>query len=594
MTMTARADPSTAGVLRGGLLGAVATASGIALTATSGWLIVRAAERPVILTLLTAIVMVRAFGIARPVFRYWERLVSHDAALGLLAQRRTSAYRALIPLTPARLGTRRRSEVLTGVVDDLTDEVEATVRVTVPVIGAVLAGSLVVALTTALEPTVGAVLAALTVVVAIICVAAARLETRSLDELLEARDEVARVAALATSQADQLQAVGAWPTALRWLDDAHTGLARATRRVSLGRASAAAGFLVAVGGAVVIVAVLVRDLDASGPVKALLTLTPVAASEAIAPLVDAARARARARAAAARNRALLGLEPAVRAERSPAMTDAGTAHQTGPETATARTAASGTAASGTAASDLASSAGSNGLTGLAGDHESAPDIALHGVTASWNGQGPHLGPVDLDLPAGSRVALTGPNGAGKSTLLAVLARNLDATSGTFTWNGNDVVELPLAGVRDLIAVVDDEPHVFATTLRNNLTLAAPHATDVDLLAGLRRVGLAPFVEALPHGLDTVLGTGGRGVSGGERARLGIARALLSRRPMVLLDEPVAHLDPPTARAVVADLLAEGTLEPSRTIVMVTHRDEGLDLFDRVLDIAEPTRTAAAE
>ncbi len=588
MTMTAGSNPSTASVLRGGLLGGVATASGIALTATSGWLIVRAAERPVILTLLTAIVMVRAFGIARPVFRYWERLVSHDAALGLLAQRRTEAYRALIPLTPARLGTRRRSAVLTGVVDDLTDEVEATVRVTVPVIGAVLAGALVVALSAALEPAVGAVLAVLALVVALICLVAARLETRSLDELFVARDEVARVAALATSQADQLQAVGGWTTALRWLDDAHAGLARATRRVSLGRASAAAGFLIAVGTAVVTIAFLVRDLDAGGPVKALLTLTPVAVSEAIAPLVDAVRARTRAAAAAARTRALLGLQPAVRAEPSPTKTDAGSARQA---CAAAEAKVPSAASDPTRSPD---STGSNGVTALAADLSAAPDIALHGVTASWNGQCSHLGPIDLHLPAGSRVAITGPNGAGKSTLLAVLARNLDTTGGGCTWDGVDVGTLPLTGVRDRIAVVDDAPHIFATTLRNNLTLAAPDATDDDILAGLTRVGLAPFVKALPDGLDTTLGTGGRGVSGGERARLGIARALLSRRPVVLLDEPVAHLDPPTARAVVADLLAEGTLEPSRTIVMVTHRDEGLDLFDRVLNLANPTSTAAIE
>ncbi|MEO6999058.1 MAG: thiol reductant ABC exporter subunit CydC [Terracoccus sp.] len=580
MSLTSRTETSTASVVRGGLLGGIATASGIALTATSGWLIVRAAERPVILTLLTAIVMVRAFGIARPLFRYWERLVSHDAALGLLAERRTAAYHALIPLTPARLGKRRRSEVLTGVVDDLTDEVEATVRVTVPVIGTVLAGLLVIALTTALVPSAGAVLAILALVVAIICVIAARLETRSLDELLVARDEVARVAGLATSQADQLQAVGGWPTALRWLDDAHDRLARATRQVSLGRASAAAGFLVAVGAAVVSVAFLVRDLDASGPVKALLTLTPVAASDAIAPLVDAMRARARARAAAARTRSLLGLEPAVRVELSPDVPDAETMPANGQENATA----------GSPASRPMPSPGSR-------EHAAhltvAPDIALHGVTASWDGQRSHLGPVDLDLPAGSRVAITGPNGVGKSTLLAVLARHLDATSGACTWNGNDVSGQSLTAVRDLIAVVDDEPHVFATTLRNNLTLAAPDATDEDLLAGLGRVGLAPFVEDLPDGLDTALGTGGRGVSGGERARLGIARALLSRRPVVLLDEPVAHLDSSTARTVVADLLAEGALERCRTIVMVTHRDEGLDLFDRVVELAAPYPTAAA-
>ena len=118
-------------ILIAGLLGGAATASGIALTATSGWLIVRAAERPVILTLLMAIVAVRAFGIARPYFRYVERVRSHDTVLDDLATRRTSTYAALIPLTPARLGRRSRSRVLTGVVDDLTDVVEAQVPVSV-------------------------------------------------------------------------------------------------------------------------------------------------------------------------------------------------------------------------------------------------------------------------------------------------------------------------------------------------------------------------------------------------------------------------------------------------------------------------------
>src|SRR6476619_7632706 len=156
----------TAGTAKGGLLGGLATASGIALTATSGWLIVRAAEMPVILTLLTAIVAVRAFGMARPVFRYAERLVSHDAALRLLADRRTTAFALLIPLTPARLGRRRRSDVLTGVVDDLTDAVDAQVRVTVPVISALVAGAIVIGVTTVIAPAVGLVLAVLALVVA--------------------------------------------------------------------------------------------------------------------------------------------------------------------------------------------------------------------------------------------------------------------------------------------------------------------------------------------------------------------------------------------------------------------------------------------
>ena len=124
-----------------GLWGGLALTSGVALTATSGWLIVRASERPVILTLLTAIVGVRAFGMARPFFRHLERLRSHDTALGDLAEARTRVYAALVPLTPARLGRRSRSAVLTGVVEDLTDVVEAHVRVRGPVLSAVVAAA---------------------------------------------------------------------------------------------------------------------------------------------------------------------------------------------------------------------------------------------------------------------------------------------------------------------------------------------------------------------------------------------------------------------------------------------------------------------
>ncbi len=536
VTRAAGLWPPSAGIVRGALLGGIATASGMALTATSGWLIVRAAERPIILTLLTAIVAVRTFGIVRPVFRYWERLVSHDAALASLAERRTAAYAGLIPLTPARLGRRRRSDVLTGVVDDLDDLVDAQVRVTVPVIASLVAGALAIALTTWLAPPVGLILTALALTIAIVCTIALRLESRSLHELLAARAEVTRVSELVTSQATELRAVGGWEHAMRWLDDAQATVARAIRRQSLGRATASAVFLVAVGAAVVATAAVVLPMDERAPVKALLLLTPVAVSEAIAPLTDAMRALARARGSAARIAALLGLKPAT------------------------------------------------GGRGSAQVTERVPHIELRQVTASWTGDHTDLPPVDLDLPAGSRVALVGPNGSGKSTLLAVIARHLDPASGRYTWDGVDVLDLSLDDVRGHIALVDDEPHVFATTLRHNLLVAAPSATDADLEQALARAGLASLVAELPDGLDTVIGAGGRGLSGGERARLGIARALASRRPVILLDEPVAHLDSPTALAVLTDLMQAEEGDGSRTILMVTHRPEGLSLFDRVVSL----------
>ena len=556
----------TAGTAKGGLLGGLATASGIALTATSGWLIVRAAEMPVILTLLTAIVAVRAFGMARPVFRYAERLVSHDAALRLLAERRTTAYARLIPLTPARLGRRRRSDVLTGVVDDLTDAVDAQVRVTVPVIGSLVAGAIAIGVTTVIAPPVGLVLTGLALLVTAVCALAAHLEARSLGDLLEARAEVTRVSELMATQAHELRAVGGWPTALGWLDDAHATLARVTRRVSLGRAAAAALFLLAVGAAVVVVAVIAQGLDVAAPVKALLLLTPVAVSDAISPLVDAMRALARATESERRIDALLDLDPAVHdpAVHDPAPAGSATQVTDGPGDAAV-------------------------VPTSAADRTSAACDGLHlrtlGVTASWTGDRADLAPTDLDLPAGSTVAVTGPNGSGKSTLLAVLARHLDPVAGTYLHDDVDVLRLPLERARGHIAVVDDDTHVFATSLRANLALAAPAADDDAIKAALADAGLASLTAELPAGLDTVLGSGGRGVSGGQRTRLGIARALLSGRPVVLLDEPVAHLDPPTARSVVADLTrVAGTSEPPRTLVMVTHRDEGVDLFQRALSL----------
>ena len=144
-------------------------------------------------------------------------------------------------------------------------------------------------------------------------------------------------------------------------------------------------------------------------------------------------------------------------------------------------------------------------------------------------------------------------------------------------------------VRALLAVVDDEPHVFASSVRENLRLARPAAADADLRAALAAAGLSDWYAALPAGLDTLLGSGGRGVSGGERARLALARAHVSGRPVLLLDEPVAHLDHATAVAVLADLRRAFA---GRTVVMVSHRPDGVADFDRVVDLAELSDPAA--
>jgi ABC-type transport system involved in cytochrome bd biosynthesis fused ATPase/permease subunit len=203
---------------------------------------------------------------------------------------------------------------------------------------------------------------------------------------------------------------------------------------------------------------------------------------------------------------------------------------------------------------------------------------------------PDVGPLDLQITPGTRLAITGPNGCGKSTLLAVLSRALDPTGGSYLLGDQEAVRLELGQARETFAVLDDEPHLFASTLRANLALARPGSADADLIEALDRAGLTQWFAELGQGLDTIIGAGGRGVSGGERARLGLARALLSGRPVLLLDEPVAHLDHATADAVMGDLTRSATVQ---TVVMVSHRRDGLAGFDRVIDLSQPPPASSA-
>jgi ATP-binding cassette subfamily C protein CydC/ATP-binding cassette subfamily C protein CydCD len=549
-------------ILAAGALGATALGSGVALTATSGWLVVRASERPVILTLLTAIVAVRTFGMARPVFRYWERLRSHDAALDDLATARTELYAALVPLTPARLPRRGRAAMLTGVVDDLTERVEAQVRVTVPFVTTGLAGAATVALCTWVEPAAGLVVAALLAVAALTTLLAWRLETRSMGALVAARDEVARVTELVASQSLELRAVGAQDLALEWVRDAHARVARATRLQSRGRALATGALPLATGLATLGCALVAVRSGHNAPVSALLVLAPFALAEVFTALPEAARSLARASAAGRRLTTLLDERPAVPAcdERA--------------------------AVAATAEADGAASTAQPAVP-----QPAVPHLRLRAVGASWDGERTTLAHADLEVAPGQVVAVTGPSGCGKSTLLAVLARQLDPATGSYLVDGQDALDLPLERVRGLFAVVDDEPHVFATTVRENLRLARPAADDVALAEALGAAGLGPWCAALPDGLDTRLGAGGRGMSGGERARLSIARALLSERPVLLLDEPVAHLDHPTALAVMHDLLAA---RAGRSVVVVSHRPEGLVDAHGIMDLATAVVAPDAE
>ncbi|WP_148616332.1 ATP-binding cassette domain-containing protein [Nocardioides rubriscoriae] len=192
-------------------------------------------------------------------------------------------------------------------------------------------------------------------------------------------------------------------------------------------------------------------------------------------------------------------------------------------------------------------------------------------------------PVSLGLGAGGRVAVVGPSGSGRSTLAAVLLRFLDPASGSVVLGGVPETSMALDDVRRLTGLVDDDPHVFATTLVENVRLARPGADDDEVEAALRRARLGPWLDSLPEGLHTWLGEGHAQVSGGEQARIAIARSLLAEQPVLVLDEPAAHLDHATAVALADELL---TGPRARSVVWITHGDVGLDLVDGLVDLGE--------
>lgn len=536
------------------LLGSLALGSAVGLMAVSGWLISRASEQPPVLHLMVAVTATRAFGIGRAVFRYAERLVSHDAVLRMLAELRVAVYARLERIAPAGLGRTRRGDLLSRLVADVDTLQDYWLRWMLPAATAVLVGAGSVGFTAWLLPEAGAVLAVGLLLAGVgVPLISGTFARRAEQQLAPARGALAtRVVDLLRGTAE-LTVAGALPRRLDSIRDADRTLTRIAARQAAatalggGLSALVCGLTVVCAAVVGVRAVSEGRLD--GVCLAVVVLTPLAAFEAVSALPLAVQYRRRVSRSAERVHEVLDAPVPVREPQRPA---------TPPDTAF--------------------------------------PLVLRGVGARYADQERDaLSGFDLNLTAGKRVAVVGVSGSGKTTLAQVLLRFLDAGAGTYTIGGVPAASMEGDAVRRHVGLCAQDAHLFDSSVRENLRLARTDATEEELRRALDDARLLEWVDALPDGLDTLVGEHGARLSGGQRQRLALARVLLAGFPVLVLDEPAEHLDLATADALTADLLAAterqaatGTGTAAGEVpatVLITHRLRGLETVDEVVVLA---------
>ncbi|MYW97058.1 thiol reductant ABC exporter subunit CydD [Amycolatopsis rubida] len=589
----------------GALLGALALLAGIALTATSGWLIAKASSQPPILTLTVAVVGVRAFGLGRAGLRYVERLVTHDAAFRIAGRLRVRLWNALVRLGPAR--SLEAGESQRRLVTDVDTVRDLLPRVVSPpiVVGLVAAGA--IAVQTLVLQSAGLVLA-LTVLVGLAAPAVAlRLERRATSALAAGRRDVAAQVLVLFSSAAELLAYGRAASRRRDLASTDTQLAADTRRQAFGAGAADALITLATGAAAVVSTMLAASAvgrgELAGVMAPLLALVPLALAEVLALLPQAAVHGDTLRAARVRLGAVVG-ESTAENSQGAAGSAGGSYEAAGSVLVESEAGRSRGVYEAAGSVIVESEAGrSRGVHEAAGrviakpvvgrprgaagsvggayeavrrasaepvdeaghvvarsagepDRNRADAVRLRGAELGWPGGEAVLKDVELSVPTGAYVAVVGPSGAGKSTLVAALLGFLQPRRGEIVVPGK-------------VAWAPQEPMLVSTTVAENLRLADPLAETSDLRWALDQAQL-PELD-----LATVLDSAGAGLSGGQAQRVALARALLAApsAELVLLDEPTSHLDEPTARALRAMLHTELA---GRTVVHVTHNaDEEL-------------------
>jgi len=532
------ARPMRSQLLLAVLAGAVGCGCAVALLATSGFLLARASQHPNIVAISIAVVLVRAFSVGRGLLRYVERLFSHDVAFRVLADVRVAIYRRLERLAPAGLAAFGSGDMLTRLISDVETTQDLFIRGIAPPLTAALVGAgVTTAMLLIFAPAAGLLAAGLLVAGAGVPWLTAACARRAARRAAPARGELGAAVTDLLGGAAELHAYGAVEAGLARTRAADTELTRLARRsasasgLGTGLGSAVAGLTL---WGVLLLGVAATGSGSLGRVPlAVITLTALAAFELVTALPAAALALGASRAAAVRIAEIMDAPDPVRHPDQPFPPP-----------------------------------------------ECPVGISIRGGTVRYlPDEAPAVRDIDLDLGPGRRVALVGATGAGKSTVAAVLFRFIDLSSGTALLNGRDLAGYDPDDVRAVVSGCAQDPHIFDATIRDNLRLARPQASDAELEQAAADARLLGWITSLPRGWDTPVGTHGAALSGGQRQRLALARALLADPALLILDEPTAHLDPANRRALTADLLAATA---GRATLLITHELDGLDQVDEIV------------
>ena len=550
--------PSWRWVLLSMLLGAATIGAGIGLMGTSAWILASAALHPSIAELQVAIVGVRFFGISRGILRYAERLVSHQTTFRVLARLRAWFYARVEPLAPAGLAGFRSGDLLSRIVADVSTLENLYIRAVAPPAVAVLVAALACAWMATLDRRLALCLLVFLILAGVglplLTRALSRRPSRSLVQV-RARLNAALVDGI-QGEADLLAfgCEGTQLDSIRALGQRLAGVQRSM--ATIGGLNDALEVLLS-GAAVTVLLALAATLVTSGQLSgvsvAVIALVAVTSFEAVLPLPGAAQHLGSCLEAGRRLFEIAGADGRGEQESTPRP---------------ARRSRGGLCLN-AAPIPVMSDRGAD-----------VPAIVFSSVRFRYaSGEPWALDDASFEVARGGRVAVVGPSGAGKTTLVNLLARFWDYDAGRILLNGCDLRDLPPEEARRQIGVVTQNPYLFNGTIRENLLLARPGATQDEIDSAVRQAQLSHFIAAQPQGYATWIGEGGLRLSGGERQRLAIARALLKNAPILVLDEPTADLDPITERALMGDLIAATR---GYTTLIITHRPAVARTADEII------------